>query len=191
VINHDGTILDAYDKVDLVPFGEYLPAQDFLESLGLRQLTRLAGGFTAGTQRRPLAIPGAPPAIPSICYEIIFPANAAYGAEAVEPAWILNVTNDAWFGVSPGPYQHLHQARLRAIEQGLPVIRAANTGISAVIDPYGRIVGKVNLNVADVIDSTLPRKNAKTLYAQIMNYCQLVIVMSLVLLTMIVNRTLE
>lgn len=153
VIDDDGIILDAYDKNHLVPFGEFLPFQGFLEELGLRQLTRIAGGFSAGSRRKPLKIPGAPATVPLICYEIIFAdMRGRDGA-----GWILNLTNDAWFGDTPGPYQHLHQARLRAVEEGLAVIRAANTGVSAVIDPYGRLLSKLDLNVAGVIDTTLPK----------------------------------
>ncbi len=123
VIDHDGSILSIYDKLHLVPFGEYLPFQDWLESLGFEQLTRIQGGFIAGSLRRTMPIPGAPPALPLICYEAIFPGNVADGDD--RPGWIINLTNDGWFGISTGPYQHLQQARLRAIEQGLPVVRAA------------------------------------------------------------------
>ena len=133
MIDHDGTILSVYDKMHLVPFGEFLPFQNFLESLGLMQLTKLPGGFIPGERRRAMDVPRAPRMLPFICYEIIFPGEAAPGSE--RPGWMLNLTNDGWFGISSGPYQHLHQARVRAIEQGLPLVRAANTGVSAVIDP--------------------------------------------------------
>ena len=138
VIDHTGTILSSYDKLHLVPFGEYLPFQDFLERLGLVQLTKVQGGFLAGERRRKIAVPGAPPMLPLICYEVIFPGEAVPNGE--RPGWLLNLTNDAWFGISFGPYQHFQQARVRAIEEGLPLVRAANSGISAVIDPLGRIV---------------------------------------------------
>src|SRR5205814_4426081 len=131
VIDHDGTILSAYDKLHLVPFGEYLPFQAMLERWGLTQLTRIRGGFLAGTRRRPIALPNAPKMLPLICYEVIFPGDIM--AREERPGWIVNLTNDDWFGISTGPYQHLQQARLRAIEEGLPIVRAANTGISAVI----------------------------------------------------------
>jgi apolipoprotein N-acyltransferase len=164
VIDHDGSILGTYDKVHLVPFGEYLPFQHVLERLGLRQLTRLRGGFVAGDRRRLIAVPGAPPALPLICYEIIFPSEAVPAGE--RPGWIVNVTNDGWFGISSGPYQHLQQARIRAIEQGLPVVRAANTGISAVIDPLGRIINSLPLGEEGVIDSPLPRAISAPIYAR-------------------------
>ena len=136
VIGHDGAILSIYDKLHLVPFGEYLPFQDFLERLGLMQLTKVKGGYIPGEVRKPITAPRAPPFIPLICYEIVFPGQAVPRGE--RPAWLLNLTNDGWFGQSSGPYQHLQQSRVRAIEEGLPLVRAANTGVSAVIDPVGR-----------------------------------------------------
>jgi apolipoprotein N-acyltransferase len=99
-----------------------------------------------------------------ICYETIFPGDVA--AADGRPGWIVNLTNDGWFGISTGPYQHLQQARLRAIEEGLPVVRAANTGISAVIDPLGRIVARLGLGVEGVLDSSLPSAIAPTVYAR-------------------------
>jgi apolipoprotein N-acyltransferase len=164
VIDHDGSILSVYDKLHLVPFGEYLPFQGLMEALGFEQLTKIQGGFIAGTLRRTLEIPGAPRALPLICYEIIFPADI--DSREDRPGWIVNLTNDGWFGISTGPYQHLQQARLRAIEQGLPVVRAANTGISAVIDPTGRIVAHLGLGIEGVLDSSLPSAIRPTVYAR-------------------------
>jgi apolipoprotein N-acyltransferase len=164
VIDDTGRVLSGYDKIHLVPFGEYLPFQDFLESLGLMQLTGVRGGFTAGTGPRVLQIPGAPPASPLICYEIIFPDDVTEAA--ARPGWLLNITNDAWFGSSAGPHQHFHQAQVRAVEQGLPVARAANTGISAVIDPYGRILAEIGLGEKGVIDAALPKAGPPTLFVQ-------------------------
>jgi len=154
VIAGDGRVLQSADKVHLVPFGEYLPFQSFLESLGLEQLTRVRGGFSAGTALSTLHLPGAPSAAPLICYEAIFPHQVIPAGE--RPGFLLNVTNDAWFGLTPGPYQHFLQARLRAIEEGLPLVRAANTGISAVLDPLGRNVASLHLGEKGIIDSGLP-----------------------------------
>jgi len=165
VIDRTGTIVSIYDKVHLVPFGEYLPFQHALESLGLQQLTKQRGGFLAGDRRRLIAVPGAPLALPLICYEIIFPGDVT--AEGRRPGWIINVTNDAWFGISSGPYQHLQQARVRAIEEGLPLVRAANTGISAVVDPLGRIISSLPLGSEGVIDSPLPRPSGRTIYGSV------------------------
>ena len=162
-ISDKGEVLDGYDKIHLVPFGEYLPFQDFMESLGIFQLTGVRGGFSAGTGSRLISVPGAPPARPLICYEIIFPDEIAnHGAR---PSWLLNLTNDAWFGESAGPYQHFHQAQLRAIEQGLPVVRAANTGISAIIDPYGRVLAELGLKKEGVVDGILPEALPPTKFA--------------------------
>ncbi|MCG8560448.1 MAG: apolipoprotein N-acyltransferase [Hyphomicrobiales bacterium] len=160
VMDAEAEIRATYDKIRLVPFGEYLPLQATLEAIGLEQLTRQRGGFSVGARPRLLDAPGLPPFAPLICYEIIFPHGIRQPGTA--PRWLLNLTNDAWFGTSTGPYQHLHQARVRAVEQGLPVVRAANTGISAVIDPYGRILARLPLNRMGALDSPLPRPMGAT-----------------------------
>jgi apolipoprotein N-acyltransferase len=165
VVDHDGSVLSVYDKLHLVPFGEFLPFQDWMERLGFEQLTRVQGGFIPGTVRRSMQIPNAPRALPLICYEAIFPGGVATRDE--RPGWIINVTNDGWFGISTGPYQHLQQAQMRAIEQGLPIVRAANTGISAIIDPLGRIVARLGLGIEGVLDSSLPSAGAPTIYARV------------------------
>jgi apolipoprotein N-acyltransferase len=165
VMDHDGNVLSVYDKLHLVPFGEFLPFQDWMERMGFEELTKVQGGFIPGTLRRALPIPHAPRALPLICYEAIFPRIVATRDD--RPGWIVNVTNDGWFGISTGPYQHLQQARLRAVEQGLPLVRAANTGISAVVDPLGRIVARLGLGIEGVLDSRLPAAIPPTLYARI------------------------
>jgi apolipoprotein N-acyltransferase len=153
VISNEGQIFSSYDKVHLVPFGEYLPFQTLFDRFGLRQFVHIPGGFEAGSGPRSLAIPGLPAAVPLICYEAIFPGEIVPREPAQQrPGVLLNVTNDGWFGVTPGPYQHFAQARLRAIEEGLPLIRAANTGISAIVDPFGRILGQLPLGVEGVLD---------------------------------------
>jgi len=128
------------------------------------QLTKVQGGFIPGTRRRTMEIPNAPRALPLICYEAIFPGSVASRDD--RPGWIVNLTNDGWFGISTGPYQHLQQVRLRAIEEGLPVVRAANTGISAVIDPLGRTVARLGLGLEGVLDSSLPSAIPPTIYAR-------------------------
>ena len=164
VVTSDGAISATYDKVHLVPFGEFLPFQDLLERIGLEQLTRVRGGFSAGPRLRTLAIPGLPPAAPLVCYEAIFPGDVI--PDGPRPAWMLNVSNDAWFGITAGPHQHFAQARLRTIEEGLPLVRATNNGISAVIDPLGRIVSMLPLGVDGVLDAALPLAIAPTFYAR-------------------------
>jgi apolipoprotein N-acyltransferase len=169
VVAHDGTIIGSSDKSHLVPFGEYLPFADTLRSLGLRQLIALTGGFEAGERQGTLNVSGLPLISPLICYEAIFPhevvANNTLDSK-LRSGVLLNVTNDAWFGNTPGPYQHFSQARLRAIEEGLPLIRAANSGISAVVDPYGRTKASLMLNVEGVLDSNLPLSIESTVYAR-------------------------
>ena len=164
VIDHDGNVLSVYDKLHLVPFGEFLPFQDLMEKIGFEQLTKIQGGFIPGTHRRSMEVPSAPRMLPLICYEAVFPGDVVERND--RPGWIVNLTNDGWFGISTGPYQHLQQARLRAIEQGLPLVRAANTGISAVIDPMGRVVARLGLGLEGVLDSTLPAAIPPTPYAR-------------------------
>jgi apolipoprotein N-acyltransferase len=166
VIDHQGTILGSYDKVHLVPFGEYVPKvlDSLIRAVGLRQFVHIPGGFEPSPARLPLSVPGLPPVAASICYEAIFPGEIL--ADGPRPSLILNVTNDAWFGHTPGPYQHLAQARLRAVEEGLPLVRAANTGVSAVVDSYGRMVESLPLGVEGIVDSNLPVAISQTVYSR-------------------------
>ena len=168
VIDPDGSFHGIYDKVHLVPFGEYLPFQHLLESFGLRQLTKVVGGFLSGDRRRAMDVPGAPKMLPLICYEAIFPGEAVPRGE--RPGWLVNVTNDGWFGISSGPYQHFAQARALAISEDLPLVRAANTGISGVIDPVGRIVASLPLGTEGVLDARLPAAGAPTVFLRMGNY---------------------
>ena len=187
VIDHEGSIRAVYDKVHLVPFGEYLPFESLLEAIGLQTLTKQQGGFLAGDHHRTIAIPGAPSALPLICYEILFPGEVA--SSGARPGWIINVTNDGWFGNSTGPYQHFQQARVTAIEQGLPLARAANTGISAVVDPVGRIVGSLPLASEGVLDGPLPRPIGAPIYARVGDAPIVIIVLAT--LIVIVRRRLR
>lgn len=164
-IDDEGRPATVYDKIHLVPFGEYLPFQRTLEALGLEQLSRMRGGFSVGEKpRRLLTVDGLPPIGVLICYEAVFPAAVVQGA--ARPGALINVTNDGWFGATAGPYQHFHQARLRAVEEGLGFIRVSNNGISAVIDPYGRVLARLPLNAQGVIDSPLPAAAGATPYAR-------------------------
>ncbi|MEE3626248.1 apolipoprotein N-acyltransferase [Nitrospirillum sp. BR 11752] len=172
VVNDQGQVLDHYDKAHLVPFGEYTPLRRWLP---LRAVALVSPGNSilgSGPGPRTLDLPGLPPVSPLICYEVIFPGmvtaqEAGTGGtpkggatkDAVPPArprWLLNVTNDAWYGLTAGPHQHLAIATMRAIEEGLPLVRAANTGISAVVDPYGRELGRLALGTRGVLDLPLP-----------------------------------
>jgi apolipoprotein N-acyltransferase len=181
-IDHDGSVLSVYDKLHLVPFGEYLPYQNWMEKLGFVQLTKVQGGFIPGTRRRTMEIPNAPRMLPLICYEAIFPGDIVPPGD--RPGWIVNLTNDGWFGISTGPYQHLQQTRMRAIEEGLPVVRAANTGISAVIDPLGRIVARLGLGLEGVLDSSLPSAIPPTIYARVGDIPAMIMVIAAFILVM-------
>ncbi|MFM8940929.1 MAG: apolipoprotein N-acyltransferase, partial [Phenylobacterium sp.] len=155
----DLALAGVYDKHRLVPFGEFMPLGDIAGRIGLRSLVHMPEDFTAGPPPTPLQLPGLPAVQPMICYEALFPGftRAASRRSGVRPAWILNVSNDAWFGRASGPWQHLNMARYRAIEEGLPIVRSTPTGVSAVIDASGRTVGPVlGLGAAGVIDLPLP-----------------------------------
>jgi len=160
-IDGDGRMLASYDKAHLVPFGEYMPLPSWIP---LVKVTAGSLDFTAGPGPRTLTLAGLPPVGPLICYEVIFPAAVVDRRQ--RPDWLLNLTNDGWYGVSSGPYQHLVAARLRAVEEGLPLVRAANSGISAVIDPYGRVVASLGLDQAGVLDADLPRPIEATFFAR-------------------------
>ncbi len=157
-----GSVRSAYDKWRLVPGGEILPFEPLLARLGFRKLVSLPESFTAGRGPAAIDVPGVGPAGALICYEIIFPH---FLVSTIRPMWLVNVTNDGWFGRSAGPYQHLAQARLRALEQGLPVVRAANTGISTIIDPLGRTTASSKLAEAGVVTGRLPVAIGMTVYA--------------------------
>ncbi len=154
LVDSEGDILDRYDKVDLVPFGEFLPFRRILSRIGFKKLTKGTVDFRPGPGRRTLAAPGVPPFSPLICYEAAFPGRATDGSDHAR--LLINITNDAWFGRSSGPYQHFAMARMRAAETGLPLVRAANTGISAVVDGFGRVRASLPLMSGGVIDTTLP-----------------------------------
>lgn len=158
----DGVTRWAYDKAHLVPFGEYVPLRAVLP---LDPIVQGSRDFTPGPGLQTLPLEGAPPASPLVCYEAIFP-GAAVGRGA-RPGWLVNLTNDAWYGRSSGPYQHQAITRMRAVEEGLPIVRAANTGISYVADPYGRTLGELALGTAGSLDTPLPQALEPTLYARI------------------------
>ncbi|WP_255448518.1 apolipoprotein N-acyltransferase [Telmatospirillum sp. J64-1] len=171
-VNDQGQVIGVYDKAHLVPFGEYMPLRGLLP---FEKLTHGSTDFSAGPGPQSLTFPGLPPVSPLICYEVIFP-GAVIG-EGERPEWMLNITNDGWFGISSGPYQHLASARMRAVEEGLPLVRAANTGISAVIDPWGRSVAELELGTRGVIDSPLPGSlGHATLYGRYGNTIPLVLI---------------
>ena len=153
VIDSSAAIISTYDKHHLVPFGEYIPFRNLIN------IPKLTGGrvdFSKGVGSRVMQIPGTPPVVPLICYEAIFAIQKNLSRDNLKPGWLLNLTNDAWFGMSSGPYQHFAAAQLRSVEEGLPLVRVANTGLSGVIDPYGRIKVKTQLNEEVALESSLP-----------------------------------
>jgi len=162
-IDRNASVIGLYDKHHLVPFGEYVPLRSVLP---IETVVPGNLDFSAGPGPRTLALPGTgvPPFSPLICYEVIFPGNVV--APGDRPAWLLNLTNDAWFGVSSGPYQHLAAARMRAVEEALPLVRAANTGVSAVFDARGRMVASLGLNRTGVIAAPLPAARVPTAFAR-------------------------
>ncbi len=191
VIDSQGELVASRDKNWLVPFGEFLPFQELLESLGLEQLTRLRGGFSAGSTREIVKLPDMPAFLPLICYEIIFsgslrPQDRSKG----QAGWIVNLTNDAWFGMTAGPYQHAHQSQIRAVEEGLPVIRAANSGISFVSDANGRIVAELALGQRGTLESRLPAAAEPTIFSRFGNF-PTVFFVCLILLSLIGLSALE
>lgn len=165
IIGGDGRVKSFYDKIHLVPFGEYLPAQFLLGALGFENLTRTAGGLAIGSGPRQLMdIAGLPPVEMLICYEASFPGEIVQGTE--RPGLMINLTNDAWFGSTSGPYQHFHQTRVRAVEQGVAMLRSANTGISAIVDPLGRVVSQLALDEVGVVDGAMPKPVRTPMYAR-------------------------
>jgi apolipoprotein N-acyltransferase len=165
VVAPGGVVVATYDKHELVPFGEFVPMRPLLRRLGVEKLAHGAGDYSAGPGPLTLDVPGAPGTSPLICYEAIFPGRVEPGRR---PGWFVNVTNDAWFGLTSGPYQHFASARLRAVEEGLPLVRAANTGITAVVDAYGRVVARMTIMSAGVLDAELPRATMQpTFYARL------------------------
>ena len=182
-ISPKGVIVGTYDKKHLVPFGEYVPMRNLLK---FSKLTAGRLDFLPGSGPRVLNLPGLPPVAILICYEVIFPDETpGFTSETPRPNWLLNITNDAWFGNSAGPHQHLAAARLRAVEHGLPLVRVANTGISAIIDPYGRIIEALGLGQSGVIDLGLPTALEPTIFSRIHS----IIPWSLTLLGLIFSAT--
>ncbi|MCX7343587.1 MAG: apolipoprotein N-acyltransferase [Proteobacteria bacterium] len=161
----NGLILATFDKFHLVPFGEYVPLRNLNP---FPKLTQGTMDYSPGTGPKTITLQGIPPFSPLICYEAIF--SGAVIDPLNRPQWLLNVTNDAWYGHTSGPYQHLKIVQVRAIEEGLPLIRVANNGISAVIDAYGRIIHQLELDKIGVIDASLPVSLPETLYRKLINF---------------------
>jgi len=153
-MNGDGELVASYDKSHLVPFGEYLPFQSFWRMFGINQFVPGTNGWTAGTGNRLMQPPGSPAFLALVCYEAVFPGDIGDPEDVAAAQFILNVTNDAWFMDSVGPAQHAHHARLRAVETGLYMLRAANSGMTLAVDPLGRITASLAENQLGVLDVT-------------------------------------
>ncbi len=163
MLDDGGGVAQTYDKAHLVPFGEYMP---FRSILGIDKIAAGSVDYSPGPGPRTVTLPGLPSFSPLVCYEVIFPGAVVSGTDP-RPDWLLNLTNDAWYGKTAGPHQHLTMARIRAVEEGLPLVRATNTGITAAFDAYGREIGRLPLEEAGVLDLRLPRPLPPTLYARI------------------------
>jgi apolipoprotein N-acyltransferase len=161
VIDRSGAVVATYDKFRLVPFGEYVP---FRSVLPVDKVVPQMGDFSRGPGPRTIALPGLPPVDTPDCYEVIFPGEITDPAD--RPGWLLNLSNTAWFGDTSGPYQHAAMSRVRAVEEGLPLVRVANNGISAVFDPYGRVVALLDLDEVAIRDAPLPTALPPTLYSR-------------------------
>lgn len=161
-IDHAGTIVASYDKFHLVPFGEYVPLRGLLP---MQKITPGTIDFSAGDGPHTITLPGLPPFSPLICYEAIFPGAVVDPAH--RPDWLLNITDDAWYGFTSGPFQHVAIARVRAVEEGLPLARDGDNGVSAMFDPYGRVVARLDLDAIGVLDVKLPQALPPTLYSRV------------------------
>lgn len=187
VIDDEGQIIGFADKAHLVPFGEYLPFEALLRRYGLTPVAQTFGGFSAADRRGMLSLPGGLGAVPLICYEAIFP-DLSTVSEA-RGSLLLNLTNDAWYGMTPGPYQHLRQAQLRAVETRLPLVRAANNGISAVVDTGGRIRGSLPLGEAGVFDVALPSPSDQFSLIRIRRFNFGLIIVIMVLMALVARKS--
>ncbi len=175
-----------YDKSHLVPFGEYVPLREYLP-FAINKITNGMVDFSRGEGRKTIRLDGFVPFSPLICYEAIFPHEVINNKDY--PQAIVNITNDAWYGYSAGPFQHFEMVRIRAVEQGIPVIRAANTGISGVIDPYGRVVAQSKLLEETVVDAKLPKSLAnKTVYASLGHWVVLLILFGSLVIALIESK---
>jgi apolipoprotein N-acyltransferase len=164
LLNAQGEALSIYDKHHLVPFGEYLPFGELFKRFGYYGMAASEGrGFSAGEGALTMDLGALGRALPLICYEVVFPQDVRSGSE--RPDMLMQITNDAWFGDFSGPYQHLVQAQMRSLEMGLPMVRAANTGVSAKIDARGRIIAQLPLNEAGYLDVKRQDPLPQTLYA--------------------------
>ena len=185
VINDLSEIESFYDKSHLVPFGEYVPLRGILP---FDKIVPIGSDIKEGSGPKTVRIPNAPPAGMLVCYEIIFPHQVVDETQP-RPKWLINVTNDGWYGNSAGPYQHLASAQMRAVEEGLPVVRVAGTGISAIIYPWGEIMSSLALKTQGVLDGRLPKDmETITIYARLGNSIPLILSLLCIIFALTLNR---
>ncbi|MEN8237300.1 MAG: apolipoprotein N-acyltransferase [Pseudomonadota bacterium] len=185
-INHQGEIVGVYDKFHLVPFGEYLPLRKLLPTIP--KITEGTIDYSAAKGPQTLELPGLPPVSPLVCFEGIFPSEVT-ATQGPRPKWLLNITNDAWFGYTSGPFQHFASVRVRAIEEGLPLIRVANSGISGIIDAYGRVIATLGLNKNGVLNVLLPPPiKEQTFYGRFGDLILVKLIGLLLILSLLVRR---
>jgi len=185
-VKDDGEVAAVYDKHHLVPFGEFMPFGNLLAEWGIHGLASNAGqGYSAGPGAQVIDMGDLGKALPLICYEGVFARDLRAAPERAD--FLLLITNDAWFGKISGPYQHLDQARLRSAEMGLPMIRVANTGISAMIDATGRVTDSIPMGQADWRDAALPPALPPTLYARLGDAPMLVVFLGLMVFSRVRN----
>ncbi len=183
VFDHLANIVGYYDKAHLVPFGEYVP---FREVLQIDKIVPIPSDFKKGDGLKTMFIPKAPPVSPLVCYEVIFSGSVVNKEK--RPEWLLNITNDAWYGISAGPYQHLSIAQMRAVEEGLPLVRSTNNGVSAIINPYGEIIASLGLGKQGVLDGSLPRANPPTIFSKYGNSIPLSMIFMLFILAFLLAQ---
>ena len=185
VMDKTGEIVGAYDKMHLVPFGEYIPFREYLPDF-IRPIANIIGDFKRGETHNVIALPDKPSFSGLICYEIIFPSQVK--DKRNRPEWLALLTNDGWYGISMGPYQHLVAAEFRAVEEGLPIVRSANSGISAVIDTFGRVTAKIDLAKRGIVDAKIPRAILPTIYAEYGNLPIIIICLLILAVCGIINE---
>ena len=185
-INTNGEVIASYDKSHLVPFGEFLPFSQFFSKLGIKQFVPGAEGWAHGDARRRLmSLPNTPAFLALICYEILFSGDLGDTAGA---QFILNITNDAWFDGSIGPAQHAHHARVRAVEEGLSLVRAANTGLTFATDPLGRVTGQIEPLQMAVLDVRPHQRLAGTVFSQVRHWPLMIALLAGLLISLVVSR---
>ena len=186
IIDKRGDIIGEYDKSHLVPFGEYIPMREYLPSF-VRPIANSIANFLSGSGPSTTKIKNYPSIGSVICYEIIFPHEIVNQNQ--RPEWIINATNDGWYGNSAGPYQHLVATQLRAVEEGISIVRAANSGISAIITPLGKIQNKIGLNQRGILDDRLPLQlNLYTSYGKYGNKIPLILVIFNIILVIFLTN---